>query len=66
MTRQEAEGKRFLGNFTFCHIVLFDKPLRVYGFFMPFYLNQLFITTKRREEKSYAFVLIAFKNVNYC
>ncbi len=35
---QKAEGKSFLGNFTFRYILLFEKPLRVYGFFAPFYL----------------------------
>jgi len=33
--RQEARGKseEGLGDFTFLYILLFEKPLRVYGFF---------------------------------
>jgi hypothetical protein len=39
--RQEARGKRQegLGDFTFRYILLFEKPLRVYGFFPFTYLN---------------------------
>ncbi|MTJ36514.1 hypothetical protein FJR08_18890 [Dolichospermum sp. UHCC 0260] len=48
-TRQEARGKRQeargkseegLGDFTFRYILLFEKPLRVYGFFPFTYLKQ--------------------------
>jgi hypothetical protein len=39
--RQEARGKRQegLGDFTFRDILLFEKPLRVYGFFPFTYLK---------------------------
>jgi len=38
--RQEARGKseKGLGDFTFRYILLFEKPLRVYGFFPFTYL----------------------------
>jgi len=38
--RQEARGKseEGLGDFTFGYILLFEKPLRVYGFFPFTYL----------------------------
>jgi hypothetical protein len=39
--RQEARGKseEGLGDFTFRYILLFEKPLRVYGFFPFTYLD---------------------------
>ena len=40
MTRQEVKGNReeVLVNFIFRYILISDKPLRVYGFFVPSYL----------------------------
>ena len=42
-TRQEARGKseEGVGDFTFRYILLFEKPLRVYGFFPFTYLTRL-------------------------
>ena len=44
-TRQEARGKseEGVGDFTFRYILLFEKPLRVYGFFPFTYLTRLLI-----------------------
>jgi len=36
--RQEARVKRVWADFTFRYILLFEKPLRVYGFFPFTYL----------------------------
>ena len=43
--RQEARGKseEGLGDFTFRYILLFEKPLRVYGFFPFTYLIEKII-----------------------
>jgi hypothetical protein len=41
MTREQGTGNReeVLGDFTFRYILLFEKPLRVYGFFPFTYLD---------------------------
>ena len=46
--RQEARGKseEGLGDFTFRYILLFEKPLRVYGFFRsPTYLGDFLFSS---------------------